>query len=68
MERLRDELAESYPNDKLLLTIHVVRDGKIHHGFVTKDFPNGDLLICVDHLEKEFVKVIKKVATGNGRM
>jgi len=51
-----------------MLSLHVVEGGKVLHHFVTNDFPNGDLLPCVKYLEDEFVKTLKRGATGNGRM
>lgn len=58
----------SGPDSKFLITFHALKDQEIKHYYQTNDFPNSDLMICLNYLENEFVKVLKKGATGNGRM
>ena len=53
---------------KFLVTLHTIEDGKINHSYLTNEFPNGDLMLCVGYLEGEFVEILKRGATGNGRM
>ena len=68
LEKLKESLAEHFPNEKFLISMHVIEDGKIRHSHVAQDFPNGDLFPCINYLEDEFVKILKRGATGNGRM
>lgn len=66
---LMDKLLEKIKGEnRFLLTFHVIEDGKIQHSFHTNDFPNGDLLACVGYLEREFLAIEKRGASGNGRI
>ena len=61
-------LANLKPESKFLVTLHTIEEGQIVHSVLTNEFPNGDLMICLNYLENEFVKIMKRSATGNGRM
>ena len=65
MDRLLEKVKAK---NKFLITLHVIENDKIVHSYTTNDFPNGDLLPCVKYLEDEFVRNLKRGATGNGRM
>ena len=65
LEAIEDNIK---PGDKFLVTFHVLKDGKINHSYAMREFPNNDLMICLNYLEAEFVKVLKRAVTGNGRM
>jgi len=54
--------------DKFLVTFHVVKGKKLNNFYSMHEFPNGDLLPTLKYLEDEFVKLLKKSVTGNGRM
>jgi len=68
LENLQKFLEENHPNSKCLVSLHVIDGGRINHSFITQDFPNGDLMPCVKYLEDEFLKHLKRGASGNGRM
>lgn len=65
VQLLRERLDESTP---YLVTVHTITNGKINHAYTMDKFPTGDLMPCVAYLETEFIKILKRGETGNGRM
>jgi len=62
---MRRKVDEEKP---FLISFHYVSDGRVFHEFMMSQFPTGDLMKCVAYLEEEFVKILKRGSTGDGRM
>ena len=70
MEMIKESVGEE-KQLKFLMTFHIVKGkdkSKVNHHYVTRDFPTADLMKCVAYLEDEFVKILKRGSTGEGRM